>query len=185
MTRATSRWRTRNREVVLDRSPWLVVEDHTVELPTGQVIDGWSWIRTPDYVTVAAISRDGDFICFRQNKYAVDGLTLAVVGGYLEPDEPPLDAAKRELREETGYEAEDWTDLGTYAVDANRGNGRAHVFLAEGAVRVGEPDGDDLEDQELLVLSRDDVVAALLRGEFKVISWAATIAIALTRLGDR
>jgi ADP-ribose pyrophosphatase len=130
------------------------------------------------------VAEDGRFVCFRQTKYAVEGVSLAPVGGYLEPGEDPLAAAKRELREETGYAAAEWADLGSYAVDGNRGAGRGYLFLATGARRVGEIDADDLEEQELLLLTRAEVAEALARGEFKVLAWAAVVALALLRLGE-
>ena len=93
-----------------------------------------------------------------------------------------MTAARRELLEETGYEAEEWTSLGRYVVDGNRGAGVGHLYLARGARKVAEPDADDLEEQELLELSRREVEAALLAGEFKVMSWATVVALALVSL---
>jgi ADP-ribose pyrophosphatase len=104
------------------------------------------------------------------------------VGGYLEPGEDPLAAAKRELLEEMGYEAPDWTLLGRYVVDGNRGAGNACFYLARGARKVAEANADDLEEQELLMLTRGEVEAALLAGEFKVMSWAAVMAMALLEM---
>ena len=172
-------WRMRARRTVLDLGPWLQVETHEVELPDGRVIADWPWLVTREYVNVVAVTEDGRFLVFRQTKYAVDGQTLAPMGGYLEPGEAPLLTAQRELLEETGYEAEAWTALGSYAVDGNRGNGVGHLFLARGARRVAEPASDDLEEQELLLLTRAEVEEALLRGEFKVMSWATVVALAL------
>jgi ADP-ribose pyrophosphatase len=177
-------WKTRSRRTILDHGKFLVVEDHTVELPDGRIIPDWPWIITPDYVNVAAVTGDGRFLCFRQTKYGVDGLSLAPVGGYLEPGENPLTAAQRELREETGYAATDWLDLGHYRVDGNRGAGTGYLFLARGAQRVGEIDADDLEEQELLLLSRSEVETALAAGEFKVLGWTTVMALALLRVKD-
>ncbi|MCB9456406.1 MAG: NUDIX hydrolase [Anaerolineaceae bacterium] len=175
-------WKTLARKVVLNYSKFLTVEEHRVELPDGQVIPDWPWVVTPDYINVAAVTGDGRFLCFRQTKYALGGPSLATVGGYIEPGETPLAAAQRELLEETGYEAAQWTDLGTYTVDANRGAGNGTLFLAQGARRVADPDADDLEEQELLFLSQAEVEAAVRNGEFKVMAWAAVMALALARL---
>lgn len=176
-------WTTLSRETVLSSPPFLTVERHRVALPDGRVIDGWQWVVTPDYINVVAVTGAGQFVLFRQTKYAVEGLSLAPVGGYLEPGEEPLAAARRELREETGYESDSWEPLGRYAVDGNRGAGHANLFLARDCVFVGRgPASDDLEAQELLLLDRAEVERALAAGEFKVLAWAANVALALARL---
>lgn len=172
-------WNTRDRKTVLSQPPFLVVEQHAVELPDGRVIDDWPWIITPDFINVVVEMEDGRWLFFRQTKYAVDGTSLAPVGGYIDADEEPLHAAQRELREETGCEAPEWLPLGSYAVDGNRGAGRAHFFLARSACKVADPNADDLEEQELLLLSRGEVEAALRAGEFKLLPWAAIVALAL------
>ncbi|NJN18966.1 MAG: NUDIX hydrolase, partial [Oscillochloris sp.] len=114
-------WNILSRETVLDNPPYLKIERHRVGLPDGRVIDNWQWIITPDYINVAAITAAGEFVLFRQTKYAVAGISLAPVGGYLEAGEDALATAQRELREEAGYASDHWTALGHYAVDGNRG----------------------------------------------------------------
>lgn len=172
-------WKTLSRQVLLNHSKFLTVENHTVELPGGRVISDWPWVVTPDYINVAAITEAGKFLCFRQTKYGVEGTSLAPVGGYLEPGEEPLSAAQRELLEETGYAAPEWSTLGQYVVDGNRGAGTAHLFLARGAYAVSQPNADDLEEQHLLQLSRAQVEAALAANEFKVLAWATVMSLAL------
>ncbi len=174
-------WKTLARRTVLDLGSRLVVENHTIELPNGHVIPDWPWIISPDFAIVVAVTDDDEFLCFRQTKYAVEGPTLAPVGGYLDSDEDPLEAARRELLEETGYQAETWITLGHYVVDGNRGNGTGHLFLARGAHQVAEANADDLEEQQLLFLSRAETANALAKGEFKVLSWATAVALALQR----
>jgi ADP-ribose pyrophosphatase len=97
-------WKTKTRQTILDQRPWLIVENHTVELPDGRLIPNWPWIITPDYVNVVAVTTDARLICFRQVKYGVEGTTLGIVGGFVEEGEEPIAAARRELLEETGYE---------------------------------------------------------------------------------
>jgi ADP-ribose pyrophosphatase len=175
-------WETVSRKTILNHSKFLTVENHTVKLPDGQIIPDWAWVIVPSAAIVLAVTPDNKFLCFRQTKYAVDGTTLAPVGGMLEPNEEPLDAAKRELREEMGYEASEWISLGSHILDPNRGMASMHLFLALNSKQVTEPNSDDLEDQELLFLSRNEVEDALNAGEFKILAWSAVVAMSLNYL---
>ncbi len=175
-------WETLNRQTILDKGFFLKIEEHAVKLPDGTVIPDWPWIVTPDYVNVVVVTQSGKFVCFRQTKYAVDGSSLAVVGGYIEPGEDPLVAAQREVLEETGYVADSWTFLGKYAVDGNRGAGTAHLFLATDAWLAATPNADDLEEQTLLHLSQEEIESAMVQGNFRVLAWATAVALALFKL---
>lgn len=175
-------WKTLDKKTVLQNGKWVTVEYRTLELPDGQIIDDWTWIILPEYINVVAVTELGRFLCFQQVKYAVDGVSLAPVGGYIEPGEVPYEAARRELLEETGYTASEWINLGNYAVDGNRGAGVAHLFLAKGAVKTAEINADDLEEQELVLLDRPEIESALKAGAFKVLAWSANMALALLHL---
>jgi ADP-ribose pyrophosphatase len=177
-------WETISRETVLIHNKFLTVESHTVKLPDGQIIPDWAWLIIPNAAIVLARTEDDRFLCFRQTKYAIQGTALAPVGGMLEPNETPVDAAKRELLEEMGYEASEWVNLGGHILDPNRGIGTVYLFLALHARRVAEPNSDDLEDQEMLFLSRDEIEKALEAGEFKVLAWSAVVAMSLNYLNS-
>ncbi|MDF1515764.1 MAG: NUDIX hydrolase [Anaerolineae bacterium] len=180
-------WETLSRRIILDHSRYLIVESHDILLPDGRRIADWPWIITPDFVTVIVVNANGEFVLFRQTKYAVQGESLAPAGGYLEPGEFPLTAAKRELLEEVGYTSNNWTYLGSYPVDGNRGSGIAHIYLAVDAIPVcGDtplPVSDDLEEQEIVLLSLAEVFQALMDQQFKVLPWVAAVSMALCHLG--
>lgn len=165
-------WKTLDREVVYQNDKYLTVENHKIELHDGSIIENWPWVITGDYVNVIVVNEDQKFVCFKQTKYGVKGISIAPIGGHIEPNEEPFAAAKRELLEEAGYASESWTDLGSFRVDPNRGCANAYLYLAQGAKKIQEPNSDDLEEQELIFLSRDEILNALSNGEVKVLSWA-------------
>ena len=175
-------WKTVQRRTILDHSKFLQVEEHVVELSDGRIINDWPWVVTPDFINVVAVTEDGRFLFFRQTKYSIKGTSLAPVGGYLEPGEEPLAAAQRELLEETGYVAPHWQSLGCFSVDGNRGAGNAHFFLAKEAKFSAPIDADDLEEQELLLMTRSELDVALATNEFKLLPWVAIVTMALNHL---
>ena len=177
-----AQWKTLSKKTLLDLGKFLKVESHEVQLPDGTVIPDWSWLIGPDAAIVLAETKDQKYLCFHQVRYAIEGETLACIGGHVDTGEDPLTAAKRELLEETGYEAEEWINLGEYTVAPSRGMGKRFLFFARGAERVREVDSDDLEEQHLLALTRDELEAASKNGEFKVPSWAAAVALSLNIL---
>jgi ADP-ribose pyrophosphatase len=172
-------WKTLSRKTVFERLPYLRVEEHVILLPDGKIINDWTYVITPDFVIVSVITTSGKWLCFRQPKYATEGLTLAPVGGYIKDVEAPLDAAKRELEEETGFVAPDWKFLGKYTVDANRGKAHGFLYLAKNGEKVSTINSDDLEEQEILFLDRYEVEKSVKRGDFKEMSFQTTMALAL------
>ncbi len=175
-------WKTLSKQLVFEQSPWIKLEEHQIELPDGRMLDRWIWIDTPDFVIVVAVDEKDRFLVFKQTKYASPGVTLAPVGGYIQPGEDPLAAAKRELLEETGCAAEEWISLGSFMTDANRGNGRGHYFLAKNAHKTDQIAlSDDLEEQRLLHFSAAELQEALEQNRVKIITWQAAFGMALKR----
>src|SRR3954469_13337887 len=107
-----------------DRGPWKVLESQSVykdpwlELVRDEVIrpDGKPGSHTIVYikpgVSVLALDADGTACLTREFHYGVGRVTLEVVSGGIDESESPEDAAKRELKEELGITAHEWTDLG-------------------------------------------------------------------------
>lgn len=160
---------------LLDAEPFLKVRVETVELPDGRVVTDYYQFDMPSFACVFAETEDGRIITYRQYRHGPRRVSLVFPGGHLSAGEDPLEAAKRELLEETGFEAASWTDLGGYMVNANQGGAVSHMFHATGCRRVAEPRSDDLEETETLFLTRDELLAAIGRGEIALLTQVALV----------
>ncbi len=89
----------------------LKVHRDTVRLPDGSS-GGREYIRHPGAVAIVPLFDDGRVLLERQFRYPHGREFIELPAGKLEPGEPHLDTAKRELLEETGYVAAEWTRLG-------------------------------------------------------------------------
>jgi ADP-ribose pyrophosphatase len=113
----------------------------------------------PDWVSVVPVTEDGKFVLVRQYRPGIDGPTLEVPGGMIDPGEDPATAALRELREETGYGAGSLVPLGATHPNPVLQSNRHHMFLARGLRRLGEPAFDVGESCEVLLLESDEMRA--------------------------
>lgn len=159
-------WRTIDRREVFQVPGRLTVSVETVELPNGKIINDYWQVTARSYVVVFAETTDGRVICLRQYRHGPRRVNLELVAGQIEDGEDPLQAAQRELLEEAGYTSPQWTSLGPYVTSASQGSGTAHYFRARAAVKTAEPASGDLEDAEILLLTRDELVAELRQGAF-------------------
>ena len=106
-------------------------------------------LESSDWVNVVALTPDARVVLIRQYRFGTEQITLEIPGGLVDPGETPLEAARRELREETGYEAERWTSLGTIAPNPAIHRNRLYTYLAEGCRIAGEQQPDPGEDIEV------------------------------------
>ena len=120
---------------------------------------------------------------FSQTKYALEGDSLAVVGGFIEPGETPEQAAHREVLEEMKLVCPEATPLGRFRTDVNRGMGWVNGFLLQrcSKARVAAA-SDDQESQRPLLLGLEELRGAALQGRFVEVQWSNTVALALLRL---
>lgn len=101
-------------------------------------------IQHPGAVVVVALDDDGHVYLVRQYRHAPGLYLLELPAGGLEPGEEPLAAARRELSEEVGLAARDWTELGSFYSSPGFANELLHVFLAQGlTVDMSDPDDDE------------------------------------------
>ena len=122
-------------------------------------------LRGSDWCNVVAVTPDDRVVLVWQYRFGTDALSLEIPGGVIDPGEAPEDAARRELREETGYEAEQLDLL--LAIEPNPAiqNNRCFTFLAQGARPTGATDFDHQEELETALLPADRIADLLDGGQ--------------------
>src|ERR1035437_5454818 len=114
----------------------LKVRSDVVRLPDGSE-SVREHIAHPGAVVMIAILENGKLLFERQFRYPLGQVFLDLPAGKIDPGEPPLDTARRELREETGYRAKSWRHLGTMHPCIGYSNERIEIFLSQGLSYVG------------------------------------------------
>jgi ADP-ribose pyrophosphatase len=135
-------------------------------------------IQAPDFVAVVALTAQGQLLLVRQYRFAVDSFTLELPGGHVEPGETPEEAARKELLEETGYEAETFTLLASLSPSLARFTNRMWCFFAGNA----KPAADAATRREAgidLVLYSRGLQALLAESDFHCAGSCAALFAAL------
>ncbi len=145
---AAGPWKVLSERRVIERR-WLTVREQRIRTQGGVEIAEFHLLDAPDWVAVVAMTPEQDLVLVRQYRHGVGASTLELPAGAVEAGEPPQAAAERELAEETGFVATKWTRLGTISPEPSRHTYRAHLFLAEGARRLGAQALDDTEDVQV------------------------------------
>lgn len=123
-------------------------------------------LQSRDAVNVVAVSLDKKIIFVRQYRFGIGDFTLELPGGLFDMDEAVDAAAKRELREETGYVSNKWSALGKVASNPVFMDSYIHHYLADKAEAKFDLDLDEGEDVEIVALPADEVKRMLHAGEF-------------------
>jgi ADP-ribose pyrophosphatase len=171
-----SDWRIEAKRSLLRREPWFEVFQETIRLPGGQLVDDFYTIASPEYSVVACFDEDDNVLAERLYRHGAHAMTWSIPAGYVEPGETPEAAARRELREETGFEAASWEMLGRFVVDGNRGSGWANLFMAGELTRVAAPNNEDLVTTELKWIPYEQMIQFLAKGGIVELATAAALA---------
>ena len=116
-------------------------------------------VQPSDWCNVLALTATGELVLVRQFRFGIDGFSLEIPGGVMEPGEDPVEAGLRELREETGFAGVRARLLGSVHPNPAIQSNRCHFVLVEEAVRSAELEWDADEEIEVCTVPAGEVLA--------------------------
>ena len=124
-------------------------------------------INMPDSSVILPITVDNKFIIIKQYRESLDDFSIELPAGFIEQNEKPIDAAKRELFEETGYTSKDFQYLGIGRLMINRTNSIQHLFVAKEATKKSSPTE---KNTKVIKLTQHKLFDLIMKDEFVQLS---------------
>ncbi len=159
----------------LHRRPWLTVRQDTVRLPNGTVYDEYYVLEYPTWINVIALTPEGKFVMVKQYRHGLGIVATELCAGVAEKGEQPIEAAKRELLEETGFGGGEWELQTVLCANPGSQNNLSYSFIARGVERIAEQHLDATEDIQVEILSEDEVWEMLVTDNLKQALMAAPL----------
>ena len=157
-------WKVKYTERVLD-SEYVKVDKDDVTLPQGREIEDFYKVTIKDCAAIVAITPDNQIILKKEYRHCYGDELIEIPAGVLEENEEPIKAAKRELKEETGYRSEKWTYLGKTVESSAKLTNYMYIYLAEDCEKVSNQKLDYGEDIEVIEVEFDKAVEMIMNNE--------------------
>ena len=162
------------------QDPWIDFRKSAFRLPDGKVSEPYYTYSRRDYVVIVASDTEGNYICVRQFRQGIREITTEFPAGGIElagsrqygrsedgGGEDALQAARRELLEETGYMSDEWTHLLTIPSNATIADNTAYLFMARNCRRVSEQKLDETEFLHVKKYSASEIEEMISAGKFQ------------------
>ena len=175
-------WKTLKSELVFNHRWYQLRRDH-VALPDGQELDDYFVSVRANVVLVFALTEDHHVVLVRQYKHGIGKILIELPGGVVdEGEKTPLEAAKRELLEETGYTSDEVEQLLEVSDNPTKDTNTIYFFLARNARLVATQELDATENIEVLTVPLDHIEPMILSGQIQVAGSVALCLLALWKL---
>jgi 8-oxo-dGTP pyrophosphatase MutT (NUDIX family) len=136
-----------------------------IELPNGKTFEAVA-LEFRSWASVLALTKNQEVVLVKQFRHAAQAVVWEFPGGVVDDGETPLEGARRELAEETGYTAANLIEVGRFYPNPALQTNFMYAYLAFDAEKTGVQHLDDAEDIEVHLVPLDELIAMTQRGEF-------------------
>lgn len=159
------KWKVLKSEKLLSKGTWMNLRQERVQLPSGSIVPEWFVLEFPTWINVIAITKDGLFVMEDQYRHALGQTHFELVAGVVDEGETPLEAAKRELSEETGFGGGEWKLFLTTSPNPTNHTNLSYTFLATGVEKLSEQHQEPTEDIHVDIFTCEEVLELLHTGQ--------------------
>jgi len=171
-------WKRLKSEYVINNS-WMKVRKDTVQLPNGTIIPDYYVTEKKNVSLVVAMDNKNQVIIVTEYKYPPNAIHKGLPGGTFDNEnDNPLDVAKRELLEETGYVSDNWESLGAVVEYTIKDTHQVHLFAASDIYKIAEQKLDTTEEINFEFVPLDKVITMCMSNEINL----ATAMVALFKV---
>ena len=167
-------WKTLSQKYLF-QSPWLSVRQDKIALPNGDIVDDYIVTERKSVALIAMLNADNELLIKKEYRYPLDIALWELPGGTFNENENPLNCAKRELLEETGFVSNDWSLLGSFYEYPTKDNYQVNLFLAKNAFQLKEKEDNPMEVIDYQFITVEKAKQMVLQNEIKVSGSALAI----------
>lgn len=169
----------------INRHPYFTARKDAYKLPSGKIVDPYYVVELPVSVAAMAITENNEVILVEQYRHPIGETIIEIPGGFIDEGEEPLDAVKRELFEETGYEFTEFVFLGKTSANPGVLDNFTYLYVAMGGKKTSVQKLDHNEEIDIKLKSIEEVRNMLMNGEIKQSMHALCLFYAFLHLDKR
>jgi 8-oxo-dGDP phosphatase len=158
-------WESLEKDYLFRRPPWLTLRHQHFRLPTGREIKDYWISEFPPWANVVAVTKDDELVLVRQYRPGLEAVHYELPAGVVDEGEDCETAARRELREETGFGGGHWSLLSRLSANPALQDNLTWSFLAEGVERLDNAAPEQTEDLRVHLVKVDEVLALFDQGD--------------------
>ncbi|MEH1974510.1 MAG: NUDIX hydrolase [Nostoc sp.] len=172
----------KSRYIIKDK--WISIRSDTCQMPNGTIVDPYYVLEYPTWVNVVALTKNQEVILVKQYRHGLRKTILELPSGAVEAEDVlPVEAAKRELLEESGYTSNHFIETGILSPNPANHNNLTHCFLATDVEHVADLKLDATEQIDVVLLPLQKVIEDIDQGIFLQTLHISSLFFALKKLG--